>query len=79
MTCLVASGLLGLSYLEKDTQQTRGHSPDAVSMLAHRLRRWPNIETASGECSVFAGHLHYVGDGWSRNYEAYTTRHWAII
>ena len=24
-------------------------------MLAHRLRRWPNIETALGECLVFAG------------------------
>ena len=24
-------------------------------MLAHRLRRWPNIETALGECPVFAG------------------------
>ena len=32
-----------------------GHSPNAVSMLAHRLRRWPNIETALGECPVFAG------------------------
>ena len=24
-------------------------------MLGHRLRRWPNIETALGECPVFAG------------------------
>ena len=31
------------------------HSPKAVSTLAHRLRRWPNIETALGECPVFAG------------------------
>ena len=31
------------------------HSLNAVSMLAHRLRRWPNIETALGECPVFAG------------------------
>ena len=30
------------------------HSPDTVSLLAHRLRRWPNIETAMDECSVFA-------------------------
>ena len=30
------------------------HSPNVVSMLAHRLRRWPNIETASGECLEFA-------------------------
>ena len=32
-----------------------GHSPNAVSMLAHRFRSWPNIETALGECPVFAG------------------------
>ena len=30
-----------------------GHSPNAVSMLAHRLRRWSNIETALGEGHVF--------------------------
>ena len=24
-------------------------------MLAQRLRRWPNIEAALGECLVFAG------------------------
>ena len=34
-----------------------GHSPYAVSMLGHRLRRWPNIKTASGECPVFAGQV----------------------
>ena len=28
------------------------HSPNAVSMLAHRLRRWPNIETALSVCWV---------------------------
>ena len=32
-----------------------GHSPNAVSMLAHRLQRWPNIETPLGECPVSAG------------------------
>ena len=31
------------------------HSLNAVSMLAHRLRRWPNIKTALGEYPVFAG------------------------
>ena len=36
------------------------HSPNAVSMLAHRLRRWPNIETALGECPVFAGSCMYT-------------------
>ena len=43
-------------------QQTRG-----VSMLVHRLRRWSNIETALGECPVFAGKTadvsEAVGDG----------------
>ena len=28
------------------------HSHRAVSMLAHRLRRWPNIETTLGVCWV---------------------------
>ena len=32
-----------------------GNSPNAISMLAHRLRRWPNIETALGKCPVCAG------------------------
>ena len=31
------------------------HSPNAVSMLVHRLRRWPTIETALSECLVFVG------------------------
>ena len=31
------------------------HSSNAVLMLAHRLRRWTNIETALDECLVFAG------------------------
>ena len=36
------------------TGNTR-HSPDVVSMLGQRRRRWANIETTSGECLVFAG------------------------
>ena len=28
--------------------------PNAVLMLGHRLRRWPNINTALGNCLVFA-------------------------
>ena len=30
------------------------HSPNAVSMLTHSLRRWPDIETALGDCTVFS-------------------------
>ena len=33
------------------------HSPNAVSMVVHRLRRWPNIKTASGECLVLLGRV----------------------
>ena len=33
------------------------HSPNAVSMLVQRRRRWANIETALGECPVFAGNV----------------------
>ena len=39
-----------------DTTNTR-HQPNAVLMLAHRLRPWPNIEKALGKCLVFAGQL----------------------
>ena len=38
-----------LSYLANT-----GYSHNAVSLSAHRLRRWPNIETALGEWPVFA-------------------------
>ena len=34
-----------------------GHSPNAVSMLGQHRRRCVNIETALGECPVFAGML----------------------
>ena len=34
------------------------HSPDAVSMLDQRRRRWASIETALGECLVLAGNCH---------------------
>ena len=37
-----------------DTVDTRC-SPNADLMLGHRLRRWPNIKSALGECLVFAG------------------------
>ena len=37
------------------TPANTGHSPNAVSMLGQRRRRWANIETALGECPVFAG------------------------
>ena len=37
------------------TPANTDHSPNAVSMLGQRQRRWTNIETAVGECSVFAG------------------------
>ena len=31
------------------------HSPNAVSMLSHRLRHWLNIKIALSECLVFSG------------------------
>ena len=34
-----------------------GHCPCVGSMLAHRLRRWPNIEPTHGQCPVFAGYI----------------------
>ena len=40
------------------------HSPNVASMLAHRLRRWPNIEATLGECLVFAGFWHAIVADW---------------
>ena len=39
---------------DNDEANTR-HSPNVVLMLGQRRRRWPNIETAWGECLMFAG------------------------
>ena len=34
-------------------------------MLVQRLRRWTDIETALGDCPVFAGNAHYyAGDAF---------------
>ena len=41
-------------HMNYTSQQTR-YSPNAVLIMVHRLRRWPNIETALGEYPVFAG------------------------
>ena len=40
------------------------HSPNAVLMLIHNLRRWSSIETASGDCHVIAGRLCYADDAF---------------
>ena len=40
-----------------------GHSPNAVPMLGQRQRRCANIETAFGECSVFAWCRHPANNG----------------
>ena len=51
--CIALSG-----FVEKIcviSQRTRDITPSVVSMMAHRLCRWLNIEPTSGECLVFAG------------------------
>ena len=40
-----------------NTPANAGHCPCVGSMLAHRLRRWPNIEPTHGQCPVFSGPL----------------------
>ena len=40
-----------LIYIPANT----GHSPNVISMLGHRLRRWPDIGITLGEHPVFAG------------------------
>ena len=57
MTMVSVSGisLVSRKYMYTLCSANTGHSPNAVSMLGQRRRRWANIETALGECPVFAG------------------------
>ena len=43
-------GVIIIKHIPANT----GHSPNAVSMLGQRQRRWANIETALGVCLVFS-------------------------
>ena len=45
LVCCILSG---------STTANTCHLPDTVSMSAQRLRRWPDIGTAFGDCPVFA-------------------------
>ena len=38
-------------------QASTRHLTKVVSMLVQRLRRWPNIKTASGDCLVLLGRV----------------------
>ena len=49
---------LKLSYKKQRRRllpANKGHSPNVVSMLGQRRRRWPDIKTTLSECPVFAG------------------------
>ena len=37
----------------KHSPANTGYSPNAVSMLGQRQRRWPNIETTLSECYFY--------------------------
>ena len=45
-----------IDSVEVNPANTR-HSPIAGAMLVQRLRRWPNIEPAMGECLAFAENM----------------------
>ena len=47
---ILSSALHGSSVLANTT-----HLPNVLSMLAHRLRRWPNIGQTLGRCVVLLG------------------------
>ena len=44
----------------KTTPARTRHWPNVVSMLGHRLRRWPSIETTKGQCLVLAAKLDFI-------------------
>ena len=50
------TSIIGLAFSRpRPITGNTGNSPYAVSMLAQRRRRWASIDTALGECLVFAG------------------------
>ena len=57
---------------------TRGHSPNAVSMLFQRRRRWAKIETALGEFPVFPGMCRPVMGGPIHTVSCLTEPHQAV-
>ena len=46
-------------HQHRDAANTR-HSANVVSMLCHRLRRWPNIDPTLAQSLVFAGDRLFV-------------------
>ena len=57
VSCSRARGTITPTYLPLRTgvPANTGNSPNAVSMLAQRQRRWASIETVLDECLVFTG------------------------
>ena len=53
VVAFLATGL-GKRHPHRNAPANTRQSPNAVSMLGQRQRLWVNIETASGECHVFA-------------------------
>ena len=50
----LATGEESVTRIAMPQSANTGQSPNAVSMLGQRRRLWVNIETALGECHVFA-------------------------
>ena len=65
--CIVLSGVsgAGIGNVTRIIQQSEktAQSPNAVSMTGQRRRLWVNIETALGECHVFAQSYSRPSDG----------------
>ena len=59
--------LTPIEAIINDHPQVTSHSLKVGSMLAHRLRRCPNIETTMGECLVYAGYFSETNGVLSKN------------
>ena len=58
--CYLGSGMRRVERHPIAILDNTGQSPNAVPMLGQRRRLWVNIETALGECHVFADVLAQV-------------------
>ena len=62
--CIASSGVstAGLKSVTSITRKKTVQSPNAVSMTGQRRRLWIDIETALGECYVFAQSIQQTRD-----------------
>ena len=61
----------------RDIRKSFSHC--CFNVVGHRLRRWPNIATASGECPVFGGQVRGDRGGFRDIHYTNISRLWTLL